>query len=74
VLCCWLFERELYIENISGGFTTGKINTGQFSKSLGAAQRNLLSNRCEGFELAGCEKLTSNSKAFGAEQKNLLIQ
>jgi hypothetical protein len=30
--------------------------------------RHLLSNRSKGFELAGIEKISANSKAFGAER------
>jgi hypothetical protein len=39
-------------------------NSGRLSKALGAALRNLLSNRCKGFELAAFEKLLANSIAF----------
>jgi hypothetical protein len=35
-------------------------------KLIGAALRNLLPKRSEGFELAGFEKLPANSKAFSA--------
>jgi hypothetical protein len=37
---------------------------GWLSKALGAAPRNLLSDRRKGFELAGFKKLFANSKAF----------
>jgi hypothetical protein len=37
-----------------------------FSKALGATLRNLLSNRSKGFDIAGFEKLSANSTAFGA--------
>jgi hypothetical protein len=40
---------------------TGKIGPGQFSKTLGAAPRNILPNRSRRFELTGFEKLSVNS-------------
>jgi hypothetical protein len=39
---------------------TGDISPGLFRNALGAAQRNLLPNRNEGFELAGFENLPSS--------------
>jgi hypothetical protein len=49
-------------------FKTGEIVPCWFSKSLGATLRHLLSNRRKGFELAGFEKISANSKAFGAKR------
>jgi hypothetical protein len=40
----------------------------QFSKACDVTLRNLSSNRSKGFELAGFEKLSENSKAFGSKQ------
>jgi hypothetical protein len=40
----------------------------QFSKALDVTPRNLSSNRSKGFELAGFEKLSENSKAFSSKQ------
>jgi hypothetical protein len=44
-----------------------------FLKALRAALKNLLSNRREGFQLAGFEKLSANSKASSAETAKELI-
>jgi hypothetical protein len=56
-------------------FKTGEIAPCRFLKALGAAPRHLSSNRSKGFELAGFEKLSANSKAFWCKTaKNLLIQ
>jgi hypothetical protein len=46
------------------GFQNRRVGSGRLSKALGAAPRNLLSNRSKGFELAGFKKLFANSKAF----------
>jgi hypothetical protein len=40
----------------------------RFLKALSATLRHLSSYRVKGFELAGFEKLSANSKAFGAKQ------
>jgi hypothetical protein len=45
-----------------------KLTPHWFSKALGATLSHLFSNRSTGFELAGFEKLSANSKAFGAKQ------
>jgi hypothetical protein len=50
------------------GFQNRRDGSGRLSKALGAAPRNLLSNRSEGFELAGFKKLLANSKAFRAKR------
>jgi hypothetical protein len=47
---------------------TGEVAPWRFSKPLGATLRHLLSNRSKGFELAGFEKISANSKAFGAKR------
>jgi hypothetical protein len=49
-------------------FKTGEVAPCRFSKALGATLRHLLSNRSKGFEIAGFEKISENSKAFGAER------
>jgi hypothetical protein len=56
------------------GFQNWQVGSGQLSKALGTALRNLLSNRSKGFELASFKKLFANSKAFCAKQlsNNLL--
>jgi hypothetical protein len=51
-LCCRLFKRELFIENILGGFENQQDWPWPAFKSCSnAALRNLLSNRSNGFEL-----------------------
>ncbi len=70
-------SRPLFIGNKFGGFENRQDWPWPvwFLKALRAALKNLLPNRREGLELAGFEKLSSNSKAFSAEQlRNLLIQ
>jgi hypothetical protein len=47
--------------------TGGEIAPCWFSKALGTTLRHLPSKRSKGFELADFEKLSSNSKAFGAK-------
>jgi hypothetical protein len=49
-------------------FKTGEVAPCRFSKALSATLRHLLSNRSKGFEIAGFEKISENSKAFGAER------
>jgi hypothetical protein len=49
-------------------YKTDEITPHWFSKALGATPSHLFSNRSIGFELAGFEKLSANSKAFGTKQ------
>jgi hypothetical protein len=49
------------------GFQNQRVGSGRLSKALGAALRNLLSNRSKGVELAGFKKLFANSKGFRAK-------
>jgi hypothetical protein len=49
-------------------FKTGEVAPCRFSKALGATLRCLLSNRSKGFELAGFEKISANSEAFGTKR------
>jgi hypothetical protein len=56
------------IGKIFVGFQNHPVGSGRLSKALGAALRNLLSNRSKGFELAGFEKLFTNSMAFHAKE------
>jgi hypothetical protein len=46
-------------------FKTGEVDPYRFSKALCVTSRNLSSNKSKGFEFAGFEKLSENSKAFG---------
>jgi hypothetical protein len=55
------FQRDLLIRNIFGGFSNAKIDTDQFSKTLGAASKYLLSSMSKIFKLAGCHKLRANN-------------
>jgi hypothetical protein len=60
------------------GFQNWRVGSGRLSKSvrwlwplskaLGAAPRNLFSNRSKEFEFVGFKKLFTNSKAFRAKQ------
>jgi hypothetical protein len=46
-------------------FKTSEIRQGQLKKTLGAAPRNLLSNRSKGFfKLTGFQKLCANKKLY----------
>jgi hypothetical protein len=47
---------------------TSEIGPGRFSKAFGVSPRNMLPNSGEGFELVSFEKLSANSKAFGAKR------
>jgi hypothetical protein len=50
------------------GFPNRRVGSGWLPKALGAALRNLLTNRSKGFELAGFKKLFANSKDFRAKR------
>jgi hypothetical protein len=74
----WLWPAFKIGELALAGFQNRQVGSGLLSKSaswlwpafkaLGAALRNLLSNRSKGFEFAGFKKLFANSKAFRAKQ------
>jgi hypothetical protein len=67
----WLWPAFKLGELALAGFQNRRVGSGQLSKALDTALRNLLSNRSKGFELASFEKLFTNSKAFRAKrQKN----
>jgi hypothetical protein len=53
------------------GYQIRGNGSGRLSKVLGAATRNLLSNRSKGFELASFKKLFANSKAFRAKRQRI---
>jgi hypothetical protein len=53
------------------GFQNQRNGSGWLSKALGAATRNLLSNRSKGFELSGFKKLFANSKGFRAKRQRM---
>jgi hypothetical protein len=61
------FQKKCSSETYLASLKTGKIDPGRFLKALGAALRNMLSNKSKGFELGGFEKLSANSKAFCAK-------
>jgi hypothetical protein len=64
------FKRELFIGDLLylPDFKTDKISPCCFSKALGATPIHLSPNRSKGFELAGFEKLSANSKACGEKR------
>jgi hypothetical protein len=49
-------------------FKTGEVAPCRLSKALGATLRHLLFKGSKGFELAGFEKISENSNAFGAKR------
>jgi hypothetical protein len=51
------------------GFQNRRNDSGRLSKALGAAKRNMLSNRSKGLELADFKKLFANSKGFRAKRQ-----
>jgi hypothetical protein len=53
------------------GFQNRQVGSSRLSKALGAAPRNLLSNRSKGFELADLKKLFANSKVFRAKRLSI---
>jgi hypothetical protein len=58
-------------QNWRVGSTELSVGSGQLSKALDAAPRNLLSNRSKGFELAGFKKLFANLTAFRAKRLSI---
>jgi hypothetical protein len=54
----------LFIDKILPDFKTGNIAPCRFSKALGTLLRHMPSNRSKGFELAGFEKFSANSKVL----------
>jgi hypothetical protein len=64
----WLWLAFKIGELSIAGFQNRQVGSGRLSKALGAAPRNLLSNRSKGFELASFKKLFANSKAFRAKR------
>jgi hypothetical protein len=67
-LASWLWLAFKIGELALASFQNRRVGSGRLSKALGAAPRNLLSNRSVGFELAGFKKLFPNSKAFCAKR------
>jgi hypothetical protein len=56
------------LETYLPDFKTGKIVPLPVFKSSQCTPRNLLSSRSQGLDLTGFEKLSANSKGFGALQ------
>jgi hypothetical protein len=56
----WLWLPFKISELALAGFQNRRNGSGRLSKALGAATRNLLSNRSKGFELASFNKLFAN--------------
>jgi hypothetical protein len=67
----WLWLPFKISELALAGFQNRRNCSGRVSKALGAATRNLLSNRSKGFELAGFKKLSANSKGFRAKRQRI---
>jgi hypothetical protein len=67
------FKANCLIGKIFGGFQNRRFGSGQLSKALGAAPRNLLSNRSKGFELPGFKKHFTNSIVFHAKGQKIFI-
>jgi hypothetical protein len=67
----WLWLAFKIGELALAGFQNQQVGSGRLSKALGAAPRNLLSNRSKRFELAGFKKLLANSKAFRTKQLSI---
>jgi hypothetical protein len=67
-LANWLWPAVKIGKLALAGFQNRQAGSGRLSKALGAAPRNLFSNRSNGFELTGFKKLFSNSKAFCAKR------
>jgi hypothetical protein len=63
-LASWLWLPFKMGELALASFQNWQVGSGRLSKALGAAMRNLLSNRSKGLELAGFKKLFANSKGF----------
>jgi hypothetical protein len=60
----WLWLAFKISKFVLASFQNQRVGSGRLSKVLGAAPRNLLSDRSKGIELAGFKKLFVNSKAF----------
>ncbi len=67
----WLWLPFKIGELALAGFQNLQNGSGRLSKGLGAATRNLFSNRSKGFELVGFKKLFANSKGFRAERQRI---
>jgi hypothetical protein len=67
----WLWLPFKISELALASIQNRRNGSGRLSKALGAAMRNLLSNRSKGFELAGFKKLFANSKGFGAKWQRI---
>ncbi len=61
------FEKVIGKKNFVA-LKTGEISLVGFSIAIGAAPRTLLPNRRQGFELSCFQRLSGNSKAFGAKR------
>jgi hypothetical protein len=66
-LASWLWPAFKIGELALAGVQNRRVGSGRLLKALGAAPRNLLSNRSKGFDLAGFKKLFANSKVFRAK-------
>jgi hypothetical protein len=60
----WLWLPFKIGELALASFQNRQNSFGQLSKAIGAATRNILSNRSKGFELAGFKKFFAKFKRF----------
>jgi hypothetical protein len=67
----WLWPAFKIGELTLASFQNWRVSSGWLSKALSAVPRNLLSNRSKGFELAGFQKLFTNSKTFRAKRLSI---
>jgi hypothetical protein len=63
-LASWLSLAFKICELALAGFQNLRVSSGRLSKALGAAPRNLLSNRSKGFEFAGFKSFSQIQKLF----------
>jgi hypothetical protein len=67
----WLWPAFKIGELALASFQNRRNGSGRLSIALGAARRNLLSNKSKGFELAGFKKLFANSKGIRAKRQRM---
>jgi hypothetical protein len=71
-LAGWLWLPFKIGELALAGFQNRRNGSGRLSKALGAAMRNLLSNRSKGFELAGFKCFSQIQKVFALNGKGFI--
>jgi hypothetical protein len=68
----WLWPAFKIGQLALAAFQNRRNGSGRLSKALGAATRNLLSDRSKGFEHADFKKLFANSKVFALNGKEFI--